>query len=456
MQAFIPLAALPVFMRSNRATDKADDPTSEIRLKPVYEGSALETKFIQTAIDTLSANGGGKVVLAAGDYLVGSIQLKHKIHVHFEQGARLLATPDSSQYHPDSWKRVLYGFQISYIEISGYGEIDCRAGFEEIQPPVRPPYEATSYVGLSYKNTGAPRPFFLHDCHHCKISDIFLQNSGEWSCYILASTDISIYNIKILNRAHSRWTDGIDIESSHHVHISHCDIDTGDDAISIKSAKRGTKDSTSNVIIQNCVLASETNGIRLGTETSMDIYNITIENCLIKGPSDIAPGPFSGINLTNTQGYANISNLTIRNIKMIDCRAPIFIALQAETQEYFDAGKIGTLKNILIENIDAENFVEKDQPDLTSVIVGSSKQPVENVILRNLQFTIRGDDQGQGEEMAEVIDSFSSVKQYHPAPAKGLYLRNVEGIIIENFKLREKSPDARPAIFKNNVIGNNY
>jgi polygalacturonase len=450
LKFLLPLSTLPLLSAGNTVVRKGQN-GAVFAVKSKYNGTKEETENIQSAIDAANAAGGGRVEVTAGTYLVGSIRLLNDVHLHFESGAVWIATPDFSQYHEEAWKRVLYAYQARNIKISGYGLIDCKAWFKQETPVVSAPYAADAYVGLSFKNEGAPRPFFLHDCHDCEVSDIKLQNSGEWSCYLLACDHVVVRNVHIHNSAHSRWTDGIDIESCNNVHITGCNIDTGDDAISIKSAKRGTKRSTSNILIEHCTLASETNGVRLGTETFMDVYNVRIENCLIKGPTDNAPGPFSGINLTMTRGHANLSNITVRNIKMQDCRAPFFLALQAVSEEAFEQGKIGAFRNVTLENIEAENNVLKDQPDITAMIIGSEKQPIEQVILRNIVVRARGGFRGQATEKAEVKGTYSENKRYHPVPAKGLYLRHVDGLVVENFRYMSKEEDDRPVVFKNNV-----
>ncbi len=88
--------------------------------------------------------------------------------------------------------------------------------------------------------------------------------------------------IKNLNIRGSR--DGIDIDSCKNVRIEGCDIDTGDDSISLKSG-RGLNGArigkpTEDVLISNCILVGRRFAcVGIGSETSGGIRNVRIEHC---------------------------------------------------------------------------------------------------------------------------------------------------------------------------------
>ena len=54
-------------------------------------------KDIQTAIDAAAAAGGGRVVVAPGEYPSGTITLKSNVELHLEDGAKML--PSVSTEH---------------------------------------------------------------------------------------------------------------------------------------------------------------------------------------------------------------------------------------------------------------------------------------------------------------------------------------------------------------------
>ena len=78
--------------------------------------------------------------------------------------------------------------------------------------------------------------------------------------------------------------DGIDVDSCKNVRIEGCDINTGDDCISLKSG-RGLNGArigkpTDGVVISNCTLRGRRfAGVGIGSETSGGISNVRIEHC---------------------------------------------------------------------------------------------------------------------------------------------------------------------------------
>src|ERR1700760_4198588 len=63
-------------------------------------GTSLETKLINAAIDAAVAAGGGTVYFPAGNYLTGSVHLKSNITLYIEQGAVIIGASavDSNEY----------------------------------------------------------------------------------------------------------------------------------------------------------------------------------------------------------------------------------------------------------------------------------------------------------------------------------------------------------------------
>ena len=103
-----------------------------------------------------------------------------------------------------------------------------------------------------------------------------------WLWDLKCCVDILIKNFT--SRSTGGYGDGIDIDSSKHVRIDGCDIETGDDCISLKSG-RGMEGytlmrTTEDVHISNCTFADSIFAcIGIGSETSGGIRNVLIENC---------------------------------------------------------------------------------------------------------------------------------------------------------------------------------
>ena len=64
----------------------------------IGDGATEDTAAIQQTIDRCSVFGGGDVLVPAGSYLIGSIQLKSNVVLHFEKGATITGSPDYADY----------------------------------------------------------------------------------------------------------------------------------------------------------------------------------------------------------------------------------------------------------------------------------------------------------------------------------------------------------------------
>ena len=94
-------------------------------------GIELATTAIQTAIDECNAAGGGTVIIPAGVYTSGPIQLKSNIRLYTEPNSLIMFSHDLDQYEIyDTWwegiptKRCtspLNAFNAENIAITGYG-----------------------------------------------------------------------------------------------------------------------------------------------------------------------------------------------------------------------------------------------------------------------------------------------------------------------------------------------
>src|SRR5579862_2724421 len=91
----------------------------------VGDGRALETKALQAAIDRVAAVGGGTVVLPAGTYRSGTLQLKSHVELHLNQGAVLLGSDNLADYQLDGHRvGLLFTQDASDVAITGPGTID--------------------------------------------------------------------------------------------------------------------------------------------------------------------------------------------------------------------------------------------------------------------------------------------------------------------------------------------
>lgn len=64
----------------------------------IPDGTVLNTRSLQNALDACERKGGGRVLIPAGRYLTGALNLHSNIDLHLEQGATLLFSENPDDY----------------------------------------------------------------------------------------------------------------------------------------------------------------------------------------------------------------------------------------------------------------------------------------------------------------------------------------------------------------------
>lgn len=285
--------------------------------------AGLATEGIQKAIDEAYQNGGGKVVIPAGEFLTGALFLKDNIELHLENGA-LLKFSDKQEDYPvvtsrwegvkrDVYASCLFAEGARNIAVTGFGTIDGNG--MEWWDVFRNRREELKY----------PRPKLISfdNCEHITLRDIRLINSPSWTVNPICCQDVTVDNISILNPADSPNTDGIDPESCRNVRISNCHIDVGDDCIAIKSGTEDTEERVSceNITITNCTMVHGHGAVVFGSEMSGDIRNVAISNCVFQDTD-------RGIRFKSRRGRGGVvEDVRVDNIVMEGVICPFIINL---------------------------------------------------------------------------------------------------------------------------------
>lgn len=249
----------------------------------VGDGTTLNTQAIQAAIDAAAVQG-GTVVVPAGVFLTGTIQLKSRVTLHLAQGAQLLGSPNLADYTAHSWGHhddrtpyhLVFAEDAHHIAITGEGQINGNG--RHFQQPDRA-HEWAFWPEIPMR----PSPMVeISRCTDVRIEHVHLRDPGGWTLHLHDCDRAVIHAITIDNSMFWPNSDGIDLTGCHDTMISNCFIRTGDDAIALKT----TIDSRSceHITVTNCVLETSCAAIRLGFESDQDFRycsfsNITIRNC---------------------------------------------------------------------------------------------------------------------------------------------------------------------------------
>jgi len=251
------------------------------------DGTTKDTTAIQAALDRCGVLGGGEVLVPAGNYLVGSLQLRSKTTLRFEEGATLLGSPAMDEYAVTQvrWEgmwiaghvALVYAIDAHDVSVVGPGKIlgnEALGGRPTPAAPLRHP---------------ALMEFIR--CENVYLSGFSTHYARMWNIHPSNCTNVRIEGLTI--RSTTGNGDGIDVDSCKHVHISKCDIATGDDCISLKSG-RGLegytlRQTTEDVTIEDCTFSDNIFAcIGIGSETSGGIRKVRIRNCKFTGAKTFA------------------------------------------------------------------------------------------------------------------------------------------------------------------------
>lgn len=300
----------------------------------IPDGETLATKEIQAAID--AAQGADKqVVIPKGKYLVGSLFLKEGTHLYFEKGATLIGSTDLKDYPlidtrvagvEMKWPAaILNVLDTEEVLIDGPGQINGNGSFwwnlywgPDGKSGQRKIYDAKNLRWIVDYAVQRPREILVYKSRSIKISDLNLTYSGFWNLQITYCQQIEINNIMV-NHSNGPSTDGIDVDSSHHVRIHDCELSCGDDCIALKSGRDGDGKrvglATHDVEIDHCTILSGY-GVTIGSEVSGNVYGIRIHDMLFHNTG-------CGIRMKSSEERGGtIEDVIAENLKMENVQFP--------------------------------------------------------------------------------------------------------------------------------------
>ena len=440
--------------------------------------TVLSTAAIQTAIDCC-ANEGGRVVVPAGNFKTGTIVLRSNVNLHLESGATLYGSTDLRDYRRMKSSyislrthtptiQLIYADSVENVVIDGYGTIDGRGrGFKK----------------LSWNDEGITRPHLLRfiQSRDIVVKDINLRNSGCWMQHYLACDRVRIDGIKVTNRNNYN-NDALDLDGCHDVIVRGVIADSDDDGITLKSTSpRLCED----IVIENCIVSSHCNAVKLGTETNGGFRNILIRGIVVKPSTDQTTQFFgrergtSALSLEIVDGGL-MENVSVDGMNIMGTESPIFVRLahrgrgytfnksgaEAFVSQSVQGGNegatrsqkpdsvetVGRMRSIYINNVHA-----RDCGNFGSSITGLEGHEVEDVRVSNVNIRQRGgithndlkliDEALRDEKTAE----YPEATMWGPLPAKGFYVRHARNVRFENVEIYTETDDARPEFVKIDV-----
>ncbi|HEY4245972.1 MAG TPA: glycosyl hydrolase family 28 protein [Lacunisphaera sp.] len=410
----------------------------------IGDGITLNTTAIQKAIDACAAAGGGVVLIEAGDYLTGTLDLKSGVMLEIAKNARLLGSTNFADYPPrvprhetvmDTWMKLtqslIYAENCDRVGIRGEGIIDGRGSRE-------------NFPGKNDIGAMPNRPFLIRmvECRNVVMDGITLKNAASWMQNYLNCEDVILHGLRVENM--SNWNnDAFDIDGCRNVIVRDCTSLSVDDGLCFKGAGLRTME---NVLVENCEFLTPCNPIKFGTDSQGNFRNFVIRNVKIAG----TPVPalhksrtaISGISLQSVDG-GTLENILITNVQMDETHSPFCLRLGDRGRVKPDMPKPppGAIRRIILENIHGGRHELRG-----SIISGIPGAKIEDVIFRNIRLTVAGggDEKDATREVPELInvypDAFSFGKS---VPAYGFWIRHATNIIFDKVAISTETPDAR-------------
>jgi polygalacturonase len=450
----------------------------------IGDGKSNSTIAIQKAIDACSAAGGGRVLVPRGTFLTGPITLASGMKFYLADGSELLFSRNFDDY-PLVYANFLgkdtvqctspiTGRNLHNISIAGSGVIDgqgdawrpvkkskvtqefwnrlvssggvvdqngdewwpTRAGMENEKaldalresnvPPKIEDYR-------KFRDLLRPDMVALIDCTNVAIDGPTFRNSPFWAVQILRCNQVYVRGSTIYNELWAQNGDGIGFDSSRNIMMENCTVYAGDDNIVLKSGKdeEGRKRHlpTENVMIRHCTSMWGHGGFVLGSETSGDIRNVQITDCVCDG-TDV------GLRFKSVRGRGGVvENIYVANVTMSH------IAKQAVSFDMYyeeDNSKPEPLseRTPCFRNFDLRNICCQSAGQ-SLLIDGLPELPMSDLRFENMRLAA-----DTGAKIAQAKDlTFKNVEiESKIAPAfstenvRGLTMQGVEAVVRTNEK----------------------
>lgn len=429
------------------------------------DGLTLNTIYIQSAIDAASKNGGGRVLIPSGSFLTGSLILKTGVELHLQQGAMLVGSTDIKEYiRLNRWKALIMADNQQNIAITGIGEIDGQG--RQLALNIDSLFyagliDSSDYMFAEKRPKWYLRPQLIEfvQCMNIHVSKVTLKNAACWVQTYDQCRNIIIDSVDVISDAY--WNnDGIDIQDCQNVRILHCNINSADDGVCLKS--QSPDHVCDSIYIAHCKVRSSASAIKFGAVSHGGFRNVIIEDISIYDTFR------SALAIECVDGGV-LENIKVNNIQAVNTGNALFIRLGDRSEKR----SAGILKNVTISNMKVDiAFGRPDEaydirgPELPffhntfpSSITGIPGHQVENVTLENIEINYPGRGNNglacmplsRLKDVPENDTAYPEFSMFGELPAWGLYVRHVDGLTMNNIKLHIDAPDYRPALIFDDV-----
>ena len=247
---------------------------------------ALCTKALQHAIDDCFQNGGGKVVVPTGTYLVGGLRLRSGVTLHLLEDAVLMGSinpEDYVDYINDEIEPIPEEMRDKVVDTVVPGHSSRSAiPFSRWNNAIIRAYGAENIAIIGDKGAEingrncfdeqgeekyrGPHAINMWFCKNITLRGYTIRDSANWAHAIQNSADIHVTGITVLG-----GHDAFDIRTCDRVLVENCEFRSGDDCIAGFD--------NIDVLIRNCLFDCACSWLRFGGT------NVVVEHCKGIAPS---------------------------------------------------------------------------------------------------------------------------------------------------------------------------
>lgn len=393
-----------------------------------------DTRALQRAIDDCAAAGGGRVIVPAGRFEFGTLQLRSRIELHLSPGAVLRAHgrfdghprldvqrgPGDHGSDEGDRRALIFAHRADDVAITGSGLIDGNG----------PAYWEPGFIGSGRARPQNPRPryglWFLQ-CSRVNLLHFRMIDPPMYFITSERSEDVFIDGIRLDADPLSPNSDGIQIEGGSRIRIVNVSIRTGDDAIVLKTKGSGPIEDVS---VIGSHLQSDDSAFKFGTGSELPVRRVLFADSIITRSR-------IGIAIFMKDGGL-IEGFTARGIR-IDTGSrhatdyPIYLDIDRRTGD----SVLGRVRDVLLSDLDIRTRGN-------ILINGHRERPFEDLTLRDIRLrieapvdlsTLRGKPRGNA-----LVEPLENSVDYSRTSAH-VTIAHVDGLAVDNVRLQGTPED---------------
>jgi polygalacturonase len=410
----------------------------------VDDGETPNTQAFRRAIEACHQQGGGTVLIPAGDWATGPIHLRGNVNLRLEKDALLRFSTRFADYLPvvfTRWEGVecynysplIYAHDCENVAVTGDGALDGQGEawwhWKKLQQGAAKTLYDAEFDGVPVEERvygteeAALRPQFIQTvrCRNVLIEGVTFLNGPMWTMHPVYCENVIIRRVTVQSNGPN--TDGLNPDSCRNVLVEDCSFATGDDCIAINSGMNEdgwrVGRACENIVIRRCYMSEGHGAVAIGSGMSGDVRNVYVHDCRFTGGDQ-------GIRLKSMRGRGGVvENVHFENIRMENLRreAIVLNMFYGSTTVEPRSQAAPVFRDIHIKNVTCASA------GVAVLIRGLSEQRIERVTLDNVRLlnAVEGIHCQDADHLS--LNDVSGVVQKEPlfscSNVRGLYTREL-------------------------------